>query len=76
MCAANARKKGLWELGIALLLPTWDCSYKTLHRCRARNTKQSRFSSRGRSPFKNSPFNEKLLANRNSDKWANQSQDV
>ena len=40
-------------------------SFPTRYFCRARDTKQFWFSSRGRSPFKNSPCNEKLFANRN-----------
>ena len=40
--------------------------YEMLHCCRSRNTKHSKFSSRGRSPFKNSALKEKLLVNPNS----------
>ena len=54
------------EFSKALVQVTLGLSYKTLLRCHARNTKQFWCSSRGRSPFKNSPFNEKLFANRNS----------
>ena len=54
------------KFGVALLHVTSYFSYKTLYRCRARNTKQSWFSSCSRSPFKNSPFKEKLFANQNT----------
>ena len=54
------------ELGAALLRVTSDFGYKTLHRYRARNAKQSWFSSRERSPFKNSTHNKNLFATQHS----------
>ena len=55
--------EGVWRSSSIRVI---DFGYKTLHRCHAGNTKHFRFSNRSRSPFKNSPFNEKLFANRNT----------
>ena len=49
-CAASLRRGRLGEFGVALL-HGMDFSYKTLHRCRAANTKRFFLASRSRSSF-------------------------